>query len=45
VKSSEWSSFGFLRRLKVKCSIVSVEHAPSTFKVTELVQVDAEMKV
>jgi len=44
VKLSEWS-FGFLCRLKVKCSVVSEEHALSTFKVTELVQVDAEMKV
>jgi hypothetical protein len=44
VKSSVWSPFEFLLRVKAKCSIVSEEHITSTFKVNELFQVDAEMK-
>jgi hypothetical protein len=44
VKSRDWSSFGFLHRVKVKCCIVSEGHTTSAFKVNELVQVDAEMK-
>jgi len=44
VKSSDWSPFGFLHRVKVKCPSVSEEHTTSTFEVNELVQVYAEMK-
>jgi len=43
VRSSDWSPFGFLHRVKFKCSIVSEEHTASTFKVNERVQIDAEM--